>query len=113
MKKFLVTLCTVVSASVAYAQGSPDVIPLGWIAKSYLTCATHHKCVVADPMGTALKIRSTPNGRPIGTIQNKVPVCILDQSGSWIFVGIDPQFCKPGHYNSGNLICTGHNSTIR
>jgi len=31
---------------------------------------------------------------------------------NWIFVGVDPRSCKPGHNNSGNLICSGHNSTI-
>ena len=81
MKKFLGAFSMMMSASAALAQGSPDVIPLGWISKSYLSCSTHHNCVVADQSATASKIRSTPNGHPIGTIQNKVPVVILDQSG--------------------------------
>ena len=112
MKKFLGAFSMMMSASAALAQGSPDVIPLGWISKSYLSCSMHHNCVVADQSATASKIRSTPNGHPIGAIQNKVPVVILDQSGAWIFVGVDPRSSKPGHNNSGNLICSGHNSTI-
>jgi hypothetical protein len=72
MKKLLGAFSMMMSASAALAQGSPDVIPLGSISKSYLSCSMHHNCVVADQSAIASKIRSTPNGHPIGTIQNKV-----------------------------------------
>ena len=49
------------------------------------------RCVVADPSGTPLNIRSGPNDRIIGTISNGIFVTIFDQlsvSGrTWVYVG--------------------------
>ena len=83
-----------------------ELVPLGWVYSPYLKCYVYANCVVADPTGTPLNIRSLPNGGKImGTIQNGVPVMIKDELGKWAFIGISDQNCHIGHDDSGNMIC--------
>ena len=58
------------------------------------------RCVVVDPTGTQLNVRTSPNGRIVGTIANGVTVPILDNSvdnrrKSWVYIG---------EYNSGKPV---------
>jgi hypothetical protein len=55
--------------------------------------AAHAGCIVIDPTGTPLNIRSTPNGQIIGTLRNGVSVAIqgtaYDSGGRlWANIGI-------------------------
>ncbi|MGE3307206.1 MAG: SH3 domain-containing protein, partial [Rhizobiaceae bacterium] len=51
---------------------------LGWVFGAYLNCSGEDElgriCTVADPTGTPLNIRETPNGTIIGTWDNGVRV---------------------------------------
>jgi S1-C subfamily serine protease len=49
------------------------------------------RCVVADPSGTPLNVRTAPDGRTIGTLNNGIQVMIFDRSSvegrPWVYVG--------------------------
>jgi hypothetical protein len=49
-------------------------------------------CRVADPTPTPLNVRSSPNGRIVGTVENGMPVSVLDSTTDrrghgWVYVG--------------------------
>ncbi len=65
------------------------------IALALLTAsaAAHAGCVVTDPTGTPLNIRSAPNGSIIGTLRNGATVSIqataYDRQGRlWANIGV-------------------------
>ena len=48
-------------------------------------------CRVTDPTGTPLNVRTLPNGKIIGTLPNRMPVVVVDQTvdqdhRSWVFL---------------------------
>ncbi len=49
------------------------------------------RCLVADPSGTPLNVRTAPHGRIIGTLSNGIQITIFDRSSvegrSWVYVG--------------------------
>lgn len=68
--------------------------PLGWVFRRYLACAaaeaapTVGRCRVADPSGTPLNVRDTPDGRITGTLPNGRRVDIVsdgadDPDATW------------------------------
>jgi hypothetical protein len=108
MKRFT-TILAVLSALSLQVQSSahseemmpPDALPLGWVYGRYLHCRlpANTLCVVADPTGTPLNIRSLPNGPHIvGKIRNGVNVVVIDTaSGSyvdWAYIGLNLDLCK-------------------
>ena len=58
------------------------------------TASSRGRCLVADPTGTPLNVRTIPNGKVVGTLSNGVPVVVLDhvsQNGkTWVYIGRDP-----------------------
>jgi predicted aspartyl protease len=58
----------------------------GWTEAS----AQHRRCRVADPSGTPLNVRTSPNGKVVGTLSNGTLVTVLDNSTSfgkmWAYV---------------------------
>jgi hypothetical protein len=58
MKRFFLTCCLVIMASDAWAQ----------------------VCVVNDPTGTPLNVRSRPNGPILGALYNGAAVQVLDST---------------------------------
>ncbi len=51
------------------------------------------RCVVTDPTGTPLNIRSAPNGEVVGTLRNGVAVSIRtitydNQGRAWADIGV-------------------------
>ena len=49
------------------------------------------RCLVADPTGTPLNVRKTPNGAILGTLPNGLPVTVLDitsyRGQTWAHIG--------------------------
>jgi hypothetical protein len=43
-------------------------------------------CVVTDPTGTPLNVRTTPAGSIAATLANGTPVTIRQYSGNWVYV---------------------------
>jgi hypothetical protein len=49
------------------------------------------QCRVMDPTGTPLNVRTSPNGKIIDSLPNRMPVSIIDQTvdqnhKSWVFL---------------------------
>jgi hypothetical protein len=55
-------------------------------------------CAVADPSGTPLNVRRTPNGPIVGAVLNGIPVSIRERRGDW--TNIDPQAARAGWFKS-------------
>ena len=49
------------------------------------------QCRVTDPTGTELNVRTSPNGRVVGTLYNGQRVTVLDRTSAggkaWVYVG--------------------------
>jgi len=57
-----------------------------------VSAAAHGACIVTDPTGTPLNIRSAPNGEIIGTLRNGASVTIRatsydGQGRLWAYIG--------------------------
>ena len=71
--------------------------PIGWVAREFIACAgaqagNQSICRVMDPTGTALNVRTTPDGHIVGTLSNGTLVKILDRPSNvrgrtWVYVG--------------------------
>ena len=65
-----------------YYQGKGG--PIGWVYMKYLDCHpisadnNEKPCIVADPTGTPLNVRSKPNGTIVTTLKNGTEVFIDD-----------------------------------
>ena len=56
--------------------------------------SAHAECIVADPSPTPLNVRTAPNGRVVGALDNGQVVSILDssiddQGRPWVYVAND------------------------
>jgi Rap1a immunity proteins len=58
--------------------------------------ATAETCVVADPTGTPLNVRKSPNGPIVGALNNDVRVSIRGHRGDWVNVIPDRAAGKSG-----------------
>jgi len=72
--------------------------------------AAQSACRVADPTGTALNVRTTPNGKIVSTLNNGTPVSLLDRTSdhsgrSWVYVGSYPSLKPIGWVYSDFLDC--------
>jgi len=85
----------------AYVSRSDNDTPLGWVFRDYLNCDQRERvvrassedqsrCLVADPTGTPLNVRTEPNGRIIDTLPNGVLLTIIGSQSShgkeWSYV---------------------------
>jgi hypothetical protein len=66
-------------------------------------------CIVADPSGTPLNVRKSPNGAIAGALNNDVQVSIRERRGDW--VSVVPQTGKSGWVVRKYLNCTGSSAT--
>ena len=85
----------------AYVGRGDGKLPVGWVFREYLNCDQHeqdvsfpsgeekgavlaqNRCLVADPTGTPLNVRTEPNGRIVGTLNNGTLVKIRDVNLSY------------------------------
>jgi len=72
--------------------------------------AAQSACRVADPTGTALNVRTTPNGKIVSTLNNGTSVSLLDRTSdhngrSWGYVGSYPSLKPIGWVYSDFLDC--------
>lgn len=70
-------------AATAAALALAALLPQGALAQQ--------RCVVTDPTGTPLNVRTHPNGQVVGIVPNGRPVRILDTAGDprgrpWAYV---------------------------
>jgi hypothetical protein len=57
------------------------------------SAAAQSACIVTDPTGTPLNIRSSPNGEIVGTLRNGTSVSIQNiaydsQGRPWAYIGV-------------------------
>ena len=78
----------------AYVSRSDSNAPLGWVFRNYLNCdhrehgvaasaEDQNACLVADPTGTPLNVRTEPNGRIVDTLRNGVLLTIIGTRSSY------------------------------
>ena len=68
------------------------IIPVALsIAVVWTKAAAQDQCLVADPTGTLLNVRSSPDGHIVGALSNGTLVTIFDRStnggSTWVYVG--------------------------
>ena len=72
------------------------------------------RCLVADPTGTPLNVRKTPNGAILGTLPNGLPVTVLDitsyRGQTWAHIGRTADHSPFGWVSHDFLDC-GQNLT--
>jgi Bacterial SH3 domain len=97
-------------------------LPLAlWAVAAYIGGATAalalDRCIVADPSGTPLNVRTSPKGCIIGTLDNGDEVAILDRSSvsgeAWAYVGQDNGRVPLGWVYRNYLDCTVNASAQR
>lgn len=89
----------------ALALGAAALCMGGWTE-----ALAEDRCVVADPSGTPLNVRTAPTGRIIGTLSNGVLVAIFDRTSvegkTWAYVGKDEDRTPIGWVYRDYLNCT-------
>ncbi|MEW5819823.1 MAG: SH3 domain-containing protein [Cyanobacteriota bacterium] len=91
---------------------------IGWVFQDYLACNPvedspgEAACTVADPTGTPLNIRESPDGEKLGTLNNGIEVYIVDihkdkKNNVWAKVGryVDNHFQEIGWVFKNYLSC--------
>jgi hypothetical protein len=69
------------------------------------SAAMSETCTVADPTGTPLNVRRSPNGPIVGALSNGVPVSIRERRGDW--VSVVPSTGRSGWVAQKYLDCAG------
>jgi hypothetical protein len=79
-----------------YVRRADSNVPLGWVFRDYLDCdqqatrTAQDHCMVADPTGTPLNVRTAPNGRIVSTLRNGFTVTIIESASNegkaWAYV---------------------------
>ena len=66
-------------------QGPP---PIGWVYAPYTQCGDPPRCAmgVVNVPADGLNVRVTPNGLPVMSLVNGVPLIPLDKQGDWLLV---------------------------
>jgi hypothetical protein len=72
---------------------------------SVSSAAMSETCTVADPTGTPLNVRRSPNGQIVGALSNGVPVSIRERRGDWVSVA--PSTGRSGWVAQKYLDCAG------
>jgi hypothetical protein len=81
-----------------YVGNADTRSPIGWVFRDYVRCQPEATlvrtatCRVFDPTSTPLNVRTAPNGRVVGNLQNGLVVRILDErteneGQAWVYVG--------------------------
>jgi hypothetical protein len=66
----------------------PGPPPLGWVYGPYTICADPPRCSmgVVNVQADGLNVRVTPNGPPVMSLVNGVPLIPLQREGDWLLV---------------------------
>jgi hypothetical protein len=66
----------------------PGPPPLGWVYGPYTQCADPPRCSmgVVNVPADGLNVRATPNGYPVMSLVNGVPLIPLGKEGDWLLV---------------------------
>jgi len=65
----------------------PPVPPLGWVYNYYAPCADPQcRTVVVNVDAAGLNVRTAPNGYPVMSLVNGVPLIPLQKDGDWLLV---------------------------
>jgi len=78
------------------------------------TCATpvFAGCIVADPSPTPLNVRTAPNGRIVGALDNGERVYVIDRAfdggdREWVYVGLADTRAPLGWVYRDYIVCKG------
>jgi hypothetical protein len=76
-------------------------------AAAWVWVPTKANCVVADPTGTPLNVRSTPNGTILGALHNDTRVIVAEtaMAGGQKWARVVPAVGKPGWVFRNHLDC--------
>jgi hypothetical protein len=65
----------------------PPAPPLGWVYNYYAPCADPQcRTVVVNVDAAGLNVRTAPNGYPVMSLVNGVPLIPLQKDGDWLLV---------------------------
>ena len=66
----------------------PGPPPLGWVYAPYTQCADPPRCAMGmvNVQADGLNVRVTPNGPPVMSLVNGVPLVPLGREGDWLLV---------------------------
>jgi hypothetical protein len=66
-------------------QGPP---PIGWVYGAYTMCGDPPRCsmAVVNVQADGLNVRTVPNGPPVMSLVNGVPLIPLGREGDWLLV---------------------------
>ena len=66
----------------------PGPPPLGWVYAPYTQCADPPRCSMGmvNVQADGLNVRVTPNGPPVMSLVNGVPLIPLGREGNWLLV---------------------------
>jgi len=85
--------------------------PIGVVLVALCTVASAanaaETCTVADPSGTPLNVRKSPNGAIVGALKNDVQVSIRGRRGEWVSIVPLDGASKSGWVVIKYLNCTG------
>jgi hypothetical protein len=75
-------------ARVTVTPRVPGPPPLGWVYGPYTICADPPRCSmgIVNVQADGLNVRATPNGYPVMSLVNGVPLIPLGQEGDWLLV---------------------------
>ena len=66
----------------------PPPPPIGWVYGPYTMCADPPRCSVGvvSVVADGLNVRTAPDGYPVMSLVNGVPLVPLDRQGDWLLV---------------------------
>jgi hypothetical protein len=71
-----------------YDYAYPPSPPIGWVYQPYTSCADPHcSAVIVNVAADGLNVRAAPDGYPIMSLVNGVPLVVLQRQGAWLLVG--------------------------
>jgi hypothetical protein len=89
MKKLLLANVAVLAlaSTTAHAQMPPPP-PIGWVYQPYTVCGDPPRCSigVVNVQADGLNVRTAPNGYPVMSLVNGVPLIPLGKDGDWLLV---------------------------
>jgi hypothetical protein len=71
-----------------YDYAYPPSPPIGWVYQPYTSCADPQcSAVIVNVAADGLNVRAAPDGYPIMSLVNGVPLVVLQRQGAWLLVG--------------------------
>jgi hypothetical protein len=88
------------------------LLAVGMISLAFALPARALDCIVADPTGTPLNIRLTPNGRIVATARKGTRIQVFegeekydDQKRAWYFVALPTSSAPDGYALAAYINC--------